>query len=98
MISLRDGGDVHDSINCITSNLSEMNKLWIRMQSTKEKTKRERERVDLKVTVGENLHRLSSLEGVTLEIYKNTVLPRLLDLVNPLISQKIRNISLKIDN
>lgn len=51
------------------------------MQSTKEKTKRERERVDLKVTVGENLHRLSSLEGVTLEIYKNTVLPRLLDLV-----------------
>ena len=58
-----------------------MNKLWIRMQSGKEKTKRERERVDLKVTVGENLHRLSSLEGVNLEIYKNVVLPRLLDLV-----------------
>ena len=51
------------------------------MQSGKEKTKRERERVDLKVTVGENLHRLSSLEGVNLEIYKNVVLPRLLDLV-----------------
>jgi len=55
------------------------------MQSGKEKTKRERERVDLKVTVGENLHRLSSLEGVNLEIYKNVVLPRLLDLVNIII-------------
>lgn len=51
------------------------------MQSGKEKSRRERERIDLKVTVGENLHRLSSLEGVTLEIYKNVVLPRLLDLV-----------------
>lgn len=51
------------------------------MQSTKEKTKRERERIDLKVTVGENLHRLSSLEGVNLEIYKNVVLPKLIELV-----------------
>ncbi len=58
-----------------------MNKLWIRMQSTKEKTKREKERIDLKVTVGENLHRLSSLEGVNVEIYKNVVLPKLIDLV-----------------
>lgn len=58
-----------------------MNKLWIRMQSTKEKTKRERERIDLKVTVGENLHRLSSLDGVNVEIYKNVVLPKLIELV-----------------
>lgn len=46
-----------------------MNKLWIRMQGTKDKTKREKERIDLKVVVGENLHRLSSLEGVNLEVY-----------------------------
>jgi vacuolar protein sorting-associated protein 35 len=31
-----------------------------------EKSRREKERVDLKLTVGENLHRLSSLEGVNL--------------------------------
>jgi vacuolar protein sorting-associated protein 35 len=46
-------------------NLTEMNKLWIRMSGgNKEKPKREKERIDLKVVVGENLLRLSSLEGV----------------------------------
>jgi vacuolar protein sorting-associated protein 35 len=58
-----------------------MNKLWVRMQGSKDKPKREKERIDLKVTVGENLHRLSSLEGVTLEVYQEHVLPKLLDLV-----------------
>ena len=58
-----------------------MNKLWIRMQGNKDKPKREKERIDLKVTVGENLHRLSSLEGVTIDIYKEIVLPKLLELV-----------------
>ncbi len=33
------------------------------------------------MTVGENIIRLSSLEGVTYEIYKQTVLPRILDIV-----------------
>ena len=51
------------------------------MQGNKEKSKREKERVDLKVTVGENLHRLSSLDGVHLDMYKDTVLPKILDLV-----------------
>ncbi len=37
-----------------------MNKLWIRLAGNKEnKPKREKERIDLRVTVGENLHRLS---------------------------------------
>jgi len=59
-----------DAINVITRNLTEMNKLWIRMGGgSYKKSKRERERIDLKVTVGENLHRLSSLEGVNMEIY-----------------------------
>ena len=40
--------------------MTEMNKLWIRMGGGKsEKTKREKERIDLKVTVGENITRLS---------------------------------------
>ena len=49
--------------------------------SAKDKTIREKERNDLRVTVGENIVRLSSLEGVSLEIYKETVLPRCLEVV-----------------
>lgn len=67
--------DEMDSINIVLGNLAEMNKLWIRMQGNKEKSKREKERIDLKVTVGENLHRLSSLEGVTAQVYQDYVLP-----------------------
>ena len=46
-----------------------------------EKTKREKERIDLKVTVGENITRLSQLDGVNMEVYKATVLPKLIELV-----------------
>ena len=79
-----EGGDTNDSIEFILTNLSEMNRLWIRMQHTghvKDKVKREKERSDLRVTVGENIIRLSNLEGVTLEIYKSTVLPKILETV-----------------
>ncbi|KAL4451052.1 hypothetical protein ABPG74_021374 [Tetrahymena malaccensis] len=77
-----EGGDVDDCINIITRNLNEMNKLWIRMSGkSRDKPRREKERVDLKITVGENIHRLSSLEGVNSEIYQTTVLPKLLDLI-----------------
>ena len=37
--------------------------------------------MDLKVTVGENVVRLSRLEGVTLEMYTSTLLPALIKLV-----------------
>lgn len=79
-----EGGDTNDSIEFILTNLSEMNRLWIRMQHTghvKDKVKREKERSDLRVTVGENIIRLSNLEGVTLEIYKSHVLPKILETV-----------------
>jgi vacuolar protein sorting-associated protein 35 len=64
--------------------MSEMNRLWVRLQhlsSTKDKDVREAERNELRVTVGENIIRLSSLEGLTWDIYKNTVLPKLLDII-----------------
>ena len=77
-----EGGDITDAINVIVRNLTEMNKLWIRLSGgNKEKPRREKERLDLKVVVGENLHRLSSLDGVNMDIYKGTVLPKILDLV-----------------
>lgn len=77
-------GDVTDSIDFLLNNFSEMCRLWVRMQHTggiKDKTKREKERNDLKVTVGENIVRLSSLEGVTLDIYITTVLPKSLEVI-----------------
>lgn len=42
---------------------------------------REVERNELRVTVGENIIRLSSLEGLTYEIYKSTVLPKILEII-----------------
>ena len=77
-------GDVSDSVDFLLNNFSEMCRLWVRMQHTggvKDKTKREKERSDLRVTVGENIVRLSGLEGVNLEIYINTVLPRSLEVI-----------------
>lgn len=72
-----EGGNIDDAIDVIIRNLTEMNKLWIRMQGSKEKSRRERERLDLKVTIGENITRLSNLEGVSLETYKSKVLPKI---------------------
>ncbi|XP_052487040.1 vacuolar protein sorting-associated protein 35B isoform X5 [Gossypium raimondii] len=43
--------------------------------------KREKERSALQELVGKNLHVLSQIEGVDLEIYKETVLPRVLEQV-----------------
>mmetsp|Transcript_54426 Transcript_54426/g.62365 ORF Transcript_54426/g.62365 Transcript_54426/m.62365 type:complete len:782 (+) Transcript_54426:65-2410(+) len=79
-----EGGDVNDAINFIVQNLSEMNRLWIRLQHTSshgDKQKREAERNQLRVTVGENIVRLSNLEGVNLEVYQENVLPRLIEII-----------------
>ena len=79
-----EGGDVNDSIDFILQNMSEMNRLWVRLQhlsGSKDRDQRESERNELRVTVGENIIRLSSLEGVTYDIYKQIVLPRILEIV-----------------
>jgi len=90
----QESSDVTDSIDFLLTNLSEMNRLWVRMQHTgsiRDKTRREKERNDLRVTVGENIVRLSSLEGVTIELYESVVLPKILEVVTSskdLISQQ----------
>ena len=77
-----EGGDINDAIEIIIINLTEMYKLWIRMSISKqEKTKREKERVDLKVLIGECLQRLSSLDGVNIDVYQASVLPKLVELI-----------------
>merc|ERR1712223_1614117 len=77
-------GTIEDSIDFILLNFSEMNKLWVRVQHqghSREREKRERERLELRILVGTNLVRLSHLDNVDLEIYKQNVLPGVLEQV-----------------
>ncbi|PWA86560.1 VPS35-A-like protein [Artemisia annua] len=77
-----DENTVMDAVEFVLQNFTEMNKLWVRMQhqgSAREKEKREKERNELRDLVGKNLHVLSQIEGIDLELYKDTVLPRVLE-------------------
>ncbi|KAI9578027.1 vacuolar protein sorting-associated protein 35 [Glossina fuscipes] len=77
-------GNVYDAIDFVLTNFAEMNKLWVRMQHqghSSEKTRREKEREELKILVGTNLVRLSQLESVSLEIYQRLILPGILEQV-----------------
>ncbi|KAL0324074.1 UNVERIFIED_CONTAM: Vacuolar protein sorting-associated protein 35B [Sesamum calycinum] len=71
-----------DAVEFVLQNFTEMNKLWVRMQHqgpVREKEKLEKERSELRDLVGKNLHVLSQIEGVDLEIYRDSVLPRVLE-------------------
>ena len=66
------------------SNFGEMTKLWVRMQHqgpVREREAREKERLELRILVGTNLMLLSKLDGVTLDVYRSTVLPTVLEQV-----------------
>ena len=79
-----DGNTVTESINFILRNFSEMNRLWIRisyLNSKKDKSIRDQEREDLRVTVGENISRISQLEAVDEKLYSSFVLPKLLEVI-----------------
>ncbi|KAJ6392323.1 hypothetical protein OIU77_026138 [Salix suchowensis] len=73
---------VMDAVEFVLQNFTEMNKLWVRMQHqgpVRVKEKLEKERSELCDLVGKNLHVLSQIEGVNLEIYRDTVLPSVLE-------------------
>ncbi|KAL3640997.1 Vacuolar protein sorting-associated protein 35B [Castilleja foliolosa] len=77
-----EGDTAMDAVEFVLQNFTEMNKLWVRMQHKgplREKEKLEKERNELRDLVGKNLHVLSQIEGVDLEIYRDTVLPRVLE-------------------
>ncbi|RYR00932.1 hypothetical protein Ahy_B06g079810 isoform C [Arachis hypogaea] len=79
-----DSGNVMDAVEFILQNFMEMNKLWVRLQHQgpgRIRDKREKERNELRDLVGKNLHILSQIEGVDLEMYKDTVLPSVLEQV-----------------
>ncbi|XP_048226653.1 vacuolar protein sorting-associated protein 35B-like isoform X2 [Ricinus communis] len=81
-----DAGTVMDAIEFVLQNFTEMNKLWVRMQYQgpgRVREKQDKERSELRDLVGKNLHVLSQIEGVDLEIYRDTVLPRVLEQVFP---------------
>ncbi|XP_011083463.1 vacuolar protein sorting-associated protein 35B-like isoform X2 [Sesamum indicum] len=81
-----EGDTVMDAVEFVLQNFTEMNKLWVRMQHqgpVREKEKLEKERSELRDLVGKNLHVLSQIEGVDLEIYRDAVLPRVLEQVFP---------------
>jgi vacuolar protein sorting-associated protein 35 len=77
------GGTIEDAIDFVLQNFVEMNKLWVRMQHQrkreKSQAKRETERQALKSVVGTNLMRLAKMNGLDIEMYQTTVLPRLLE-------------------
>ncbi|CAL0331926.1 unnamed protein product [Lupinus luteus] len=79
-----DADTVVDAVEFVLQNFTEMNKLWVRMQHqgpARGKEKREKERNELRDLVGKNLHVLSQIEGVDLDMYKDVVLPRVLEQV-----------------
>lgn len=79
-----DADTVTDAVEFVLQNFTEMNKLWVRMQyqgPAREKDRREKERSELRDLVGKNLHVLSQIEGVDLDMYKESVLPRVLEQV-----------------
>ncbi|KAL3525241.1 hypothetical protein ACH5RR_013613 [Cinchona calisaya] len=79
-----DAETVSDAVEFVLQNFTEMNKLWVRMQHqgpAREKEKREKERSELRDLVGKNLHVLSQVEGVDLDMYRETVLTRVLEQV-----------------
>ena len=77
-------GSLSDSIGFVLTNFIEMNKLWVRLQHSghsRDREKREIERKDLRILVGTNLVRLSQLEGVDLDTYRQLILPSILEQV-----------------
>ena len=75
-----------DTMDFILQNLDEMNRLWIRLSTTnvnetKDKQIQDKERNELKVLVGENVTRLSKLNGLKMDAYTNEVLPKLITIM-----------------
>ncbi|KAI8759591.1 vacuolar protein sorting-associated protein 35 [Biomphalaria glabrata] len=79
-----ESGTVMDSVDFIHLNFAEMNKLWVRMQHqghSRDRERRENERRELRILVGTNLVRLSQLECIDVEKFKQSVLPGVLEQV-----------------
>ena len=87
------GASSDDTVKFILNNLEEMNGLWIRITTNNNyvNLKDEEDNIDivsslkereqLKILIGENITRLSSLNCVTVEVYQNKVLPKIIEIL-----------------
>ena len=93
-VYLKEGGKIDDTLKFLIQNMDEMNRLWIRLSTDvmgNEKILRDKERNELKILVGESITRLSSLDGLTIDLYEKEVLPQLIQIIlesNDLLSQQ----------
>lgn len=75
---------VKDTLQFILQNLEEMNRLWIRLSTGSignERLLREKERNELRILVGENIVRLSSMDGLDLDMYQLEILPKIVEIL-----------------
>ena len=93
-VYIQEGGKLDDTLKFLIQNMDEMNRLWIRLGTDvmgNEKILRDKERVELKILVGESINRLSSLDGLTIDLYEKEVLPKLIQIIldsNDVLSQQ----------
>ena len=85
------GASPDDTVKFILNNLEEMNGLWIRITNNNSIIGGEedntdiisslKEREQLKILIGENITRLSSLNCVNVEVYQKKVLPKIIEIL-----------------
>ena len=84
------GASPDDTVKFILNNLEEMNGLWIRITKNNSIISVEedvdivsslKEREQLKILIGENITRLSSLNCVNVELYQKKVLPKIIEIL-----------------
>ena len=73
-------GSIMDSVDFLLINFIEMNKLTVRLQAgIKEKEKKADEERQLLQLVGKNIQSMSNLEGMNYELYRQTIMPKIMD-------------------
>ena len=85
------GASPDDTVKFILNNLEEMNGLWIRItnnnsiigvdEDSTDIVSSLKEREQLKILIGENITRLSSLNCVNVELYQKKVLPKIIEIL-----------------
>ena len=84
------GASPDDTVKFILNNLEEMNGLWIRITNNNNIVENEdssdiisslKEREQLKILIGENITRLSSLNCVNVDVYQKKVLPKIIEII-----------------
>jgi vacuolar protein sorting-associated protein 35 len=85
------GASPDDTVKFVLNNLEEMNGLWIRItnnnsiingeEDTTDIVSSLKEREQLKILIGENITRLSSLNCVNVDVYQKKVLPKIIEIL-----------------